>query len=172
MVILLLAMYTVSELERLTKLTRKQIYDRLRLLSQLLDGEVTIGRNGKKLLTENGFALFNRFRVLEAEGLTGQAAVNLMSQELGKPVANSNNVEVTRSSGGSKPEVTPSEVGTFQSLDLLLEEKDKRLRDKDDEIRYLRERLAYLEGQLALPAPQPRRSIFARIFRLGRRPID
>lgn len=142
-------MYTVTELERLTKLTRKQVYDRLRLLSQLLNGELTSGRNGRKLLSEQGFAVFNRFRALEVEGLTGQAVVNLIAQELGKADRVPDNAKVSPSSSAGKPE-------EMESVQALLTEKDKRLQDKDAEIRYLRERLSFLEGQLALPAPKPR----------------
>ena len=57
-----------------------------------------------------------------------------MSQELGRSIGNDTEMKVTRPSRGGKPEVTLSEAAGTEALDLLLEEKDRRLRDKDDEI--------------------------------------
>ena len=149
-------MYTVTELERLTNLTRKQVYDRLRLLSQLLDGELMTGRNGKKLLSERGFAIFNRLRSLEGEGLTGQSAVNLIAEELGtdKQKVKGTNKQPSFSEG--KATGNPGEAHMFSAL---LEEKDQRIRELKERIDELKAEVIFLRRRveeltpLALPRP-------------------
>lgn len=127
-------MYSVSDLERLIGLTSKQVYDRLRLLSEVLDGHITIGRNGKKLMSEQGFAIFNRLLELERQGLTGQAAVKQIAGELKTPIG----TDETPSSTASESEV----VGSLKlTIEILREEN-----------RWLRSQLEQLQ-QRALPRP-------------------
>jgi hypothetical protein len=125
-------MYSVADLERLTGLTSKQVYDRLRLLSEVLDGHITVGRNGKKLISEQGFAIFNRLLELERQGLTGQTAVNQIADELKAPTSKE-----------ETPSLSAGETEVIGSLKLTIE----ILREEN---RWLRSQLESLQ-QLALP---------------------
>lgn len=119
-------MYSVADLERLTGLTRKQVYDRLRFLSEILNEHVTIGRNGKKLLSEQGFAIFNRLLELEREGLTGQAAATLITKELTSEKGTGD----TQSSNNSESEVISSLKLTIE----ILREENRWLRSQLEEL--------------------------------------
>lgn len=127
-------MYSVADLERLTGLTRKQVYDRLRLLSEVLNDHIIKGRNGKKLISEQGFAIFNRLLKLERQGLTGNAAVKRMAEEL-----------TELESKGDKGQLDDKQSEVIQSLKLTIE----ILRDEN---RWLRSQLEELQ-QRALPPP-------------------
>lgn len=115
-------MYSVADLERLAGLTSKQVYDRLRLLSEVLDGHITVGRNGKKLISEQGFTIFNRLLELERQGLTGQAAVKQIAGELKRPTS----TDETPSSTASESEV----VGSLKLTIEILREENRWLRSQ------------------------------------------
>ena len=132
-------MYTVADLKRLTGLTSKQVYDRLRLLSETLNDYITIGRNGRKLLSEQGFVIFNRLLELEREGLTSQAAVNLIAAEM-KP---EDEAAKTQSPNDGESEVIRSLKLT---IDILREEN-----------RWLRSQLEELQQRALPPAGGLRR---------------
>ena len=75
-------MLDVKTISQLTGLTSRQVYDRLEELSPLLDGHVMIGQHGRKLLDDYGFKLLQRLLELEKEGLSREAAIKLIEEEL------------------------------------------------------------------------------------------
>lgn len=136
-------MYTVADLERLTGLSRKQVYDRLRELSGILEEHITIGRNGKKLLSEQGFAIFNRLLELEREGQTREAALQTIVKERSTDQGKEGKLWESE----SKPEGNPELIRSLQLTIEILREENRWLRKQIEELQ-----------QRALPPPQrPRR---------------
>lgn len=75
-------MLDVKSISQLTGLTSRQVYDRLEALSPLLDGHVMTGRHGRKLIDDYAFKLLQRLLDLEKDGLSREAAIKLIGEEL------------------------------------------------------------------------------------------
>ena len=86
-------MRTVKDVSELLNLTPRQVYDRLADLSPIIPEHVTAGRNGRKLLSEQGFTVFRRLVSLEAEGMARSTALKLIASELGNGDGELGNVE-------------------------------------------------------------------------------
>jgi len=131
-------MLTVRDVSELTGLSTRQVYDRLSALSPLLDGGLRTGQRGRKLITDDAFALFRRLRELEGEGNSRESAVSMIRQELDRTEQQS--VETSRTDGESGRE--------------LIAVLEARIAEQAEEIRFLR---AQLERLLPLALPRPRR---------------
>ncbi len=123
-------MYAIDDLEELLTLTRKQVYDRLRLLEPVLNGHITTGKKGKKLLSEQGFTVFRRLQELERQGLTCEAALKQIEQE-------TNNLDLN----GGTLQSHNSQPGLTQAL-------QERIEEQTHSIAYLQRKVDELMGQL------------------------
>jgi|AntAceMinimDraft_16_1070373.scaffolds.fasta_scaffold51747_2 hypothetical protein len=143
-------MNTRQDLMRILGLSYKQLRVRLAALDRegnLLDKQVVKRANGR---LEYSPAVLEMLRdlapIAQEPGKDNRQAARELSQSI------QGNGDASRQ-GHTVNQVN---LGTMESLQALLAEKDKRLQDKDVEVKYLRDRLTFLEGQLAL-APVPRR---------------
>lgn len=136
-------MYEVADIERQSGLSRKQVYDRLKVLEPLLHDHTTTGRHGRKLLSEQGFSIFNRLVSLENNGHTFESAVNQIHNELPTP----NGSDKTHSLGDGESNVTSD------ARDALIEELRSRIGDKDKEIEWLRNLIESQSTQIQTMLP-------------------
>jgi len=74
--------YNIETLSELTGLTPRQLYDRIEALESQLDGHVITGQRGKKILDDYAFQVLQRLITLEKEGLSREAAVKVIVDEL------------------------------------------------------------------------------------------
>lgn len=116
-------MYALTDLQRITGLSRDQIRDRLGLLRAIIADDLRRGPRGKVLVGDKTLAALKRIRELEQGGLAPQVAVGEVIKEL-------NNLD-----GNDDPNIAPS-------LRMLLAEKDALIAE-------LRRDKAFLQGQLA-----------------------
>lgn len=138
-------MYTVKDLAKATGLSSRQIYDRIAALSPVLDGSLRKGSRGAKLLTDGGFAMFRRLVELEAEGISRESAVRVISSEL--QTDEPNRTEPIRND--SEPMVK------------LVERLEQTIEDQRQEIVFLRQQV---ETLTPLALPRPRRGLLT-LFR-------
>ena len=138
-------MYTVKDVAELTRLSSRQVYDRIAALSPVLDGTLRTGSRGAKLLTQQGFAIFQRLVELEQQGISRESAVNVIDEELHTPQQNS--AEVTR----NEWEGVGNLVATLQRV----------IEDQREEITFLRHQVETLTP-LALPRPRRWVTLFRR----------
>jgi len=137
--------YTVKDLAKATGLSSRQIYDRIAALSPVLDGSLRKGSRGAKLLTDGGFAMFRRLVELEAEGISRESAVRVISSEL--QTDEPNRTEPIRND--SEPMVK------------LVERLEQTIEDQRQEIVFLRQQV---ETLTPLALPRPRRGLLT-LFR-------
>lgn len=82
LVTLWFVMYTVKDLSERFGLHSKRVRERLAALSPLIDPYLAEGKQNAKLLTDGGLSVFDRLMQLEQEGLTVQAAIQKLKDEL------------------------------------------------------------------------------------------
>ena len=133
----------------MTGLSARQVYDRLDALSALFDGHLMTGQRGKKVLDDYAFALFRRLLELEKQGISRQAAITVISEELGK--ADGKSDSNVRKDG--------------EPVSILVEELRERIKEQAGSIErlegeniFLREKVDQL---LPLALPRPRRVWFS-----------
>jgi len=140
------AMYTVKDLAERFGLHPKRVRERLAVLSPLIDPYLVEGKQNAKLLTDGGLAIFDRLIQLEREGLTVQAAVQKLQNEL---------------SHGQK---TPDQRASLEPASNGNNDKDELIAVLKEELQYLRQErdrlLGIIENQseqlrALLPGPKP-----------------
>lgn len=76
-------------------LSERQIHIRLAKLATLLDGHIHTGKNNRKLIDDQGFAILNRVVELEKDGIAVDLAVEQVEEELdnGDEISHSSDVK-------------------------------------------------------------------------------
>ena len=166
----LVAMYSMTDLQRILGLTRSQVRWRLAALAKvdgLLDNQVDIGPKGRKEYSSGVLEMLREMDELVSHA--GQD-VDAAAEEIGKKV---------------RRERTPADSQDMKAIDrkaegegirlidplvaMVLEEKDERIEEKnaqilqlESEVQYLRRRVDELMP-LALPKPRRRWWPFSRV---------
>jgi DNA-binding transcriptional MerR regulator len=134
-------MLDVKTVSQLTGLTPRQVYDRLEGLSPVLDGHVMTGRHGRKLMDDYAFKLLQRLLELEKDGLSREAAINLIQEELDSDDQNAIDAS--------------SKVG--EAVRILIEELRERIREQAKIIDWQQQEITRLQDLLHRQLPPPRR---------------
>lgn len=150
-----LAMMDIKAISEMTGLSARQVYDRLDALSVLFDGHLMTGQRGKKVLDDYAFTLFRRLLEVEKQGISRQAAITLISEELEMTDRKRDNP--IRNDG--------------EAVGILVEELRERIKEQaasierlESENGFLREKVDQL---LPLALPRPRRVWFSWLRRRG-----
>jgi hypothetical protein len=138
-------MYKVKDVAELTHLTSRQVYDRLTALSPVLNGSLKTGSRGAKLLTSEGFAVFQRLVDLEGEGHSRESAIEVIREDL-------------KSTDTVKTEAARNDR---EPSGKLVETLERVIEDQRAEIAHLRSQVDRLMP-LALPAPRRWLGLFRR----------
>jgi uncharacterized protein YoaH (UPF0181 family) len=134
-------MLDVKTVSQLTGLTPRQVYGRLEGLSPALDGHVMTGRHGRKLVDDYAFKLLQRLLELERDGLSKEAAVNLIQEELDSDDQNA--IDAVGKDG--------------EAVRILIEELRERIKEQAKIIDWQQQEITRLQDLLHRQLPPPRR---------------
>jgi len=151
-------MFNMKDLQRITRYSRDQLRDRLRLLGAIVEQDSQRGPRNSLLLGDTTLAALRRMRELENGERGPQEAAGVILEELGR-TGNYDRSEASTVPPVS-PKLTPGLPGRGDSrveiLERLVKEKERRIADLGVERDHWRDLALDYRRQLAPPKDQPK----------------